>query len=52
LFAWRKLASQGALIATAADKEVVPASEYRARQSQVKELQRVLGKKTMESGIL
>ena len=40
LFAWRKLASQGALTATAAEEEVVPASEYRALQAQVKELQR------------
>lgn len=52
LFAWRKLASQGALTATAAEEEVVPASEYRALQSQVKELQRLLGKKTMEGEIL
>ncbi len=52
LFAWRKLASQGALTATAAEEEVVPASEYRALQAQVKELQRLLGKKTMESEIL
>lgn len=36
LFAWRKLASQGALTATAAEEEVVPASEYRALQNQVK----------------
>ncbi|MQX62307.1 IS3 family transposase [Sinorhizobium meliloti] len=52
LFAWRKLASQGALTATAAEEEVVPACEYRALQAQVKELQRLLGKKTMESEIL
>ncbi|KAB2704512.1 IS3 family transposase [Ochrobactrum sp. WV_118_8] len=52
LFAWRKLASQGALTATAAEEEVVPASEYRALQNQVKELQRLLGKKTMEGEIL
>lgn len=52
LFAWRRLASKGALTATAAEEEVVPASEYRALQSQVKELQRLLGKKTMESEIL
>ncbi len=52
LFAWRKLASQGALVATAAEEEVVPASEYRALQAQVKELQRLLGKKTMEGEIL
>jgi transposase len=47
LFVWRKLAAQGALTATASQEEVVPASEYRALQNQVKELQRLLGKKTM-----
>ena len=52
LFAWRKLASREALTATAAEEEVVPVSEYRALQGQVKELQRLLGKKTMESEIL
>ncbi|EEQ95234.1 transposase IS3/IS911 family protein [Brucella intermedia LMG 3301] len=52
LFAWRKLASQGALVATAAKEEVVLASGYRALQAQVKELQRVLGKKTMGGEIL
>ena len=49
---WYKLATQGALTATAAEEDVVPASEYRALQNQVKELQRLLGKKTMEGEIL
>ena len=52
LFTWRKLAAQGALVATAAEEDVVPASEYRALQNQVRELQRLLGKKTMEGEIL
>lgn len=52
LFHWRKLAAQGALTATAAEGEVVAASEYRALQNQVRELQRLLGKKTMETEIL
>lgn len=52
LFAWRKLAAQGALTATKAQEEVVAASEYRALQGQVRELQRLLGKKTMEAEIL
>ena len=52
LFTWCKLATQGALTATAAEEEVVPASEYRALQNHVKELQRLLGKKTMEGEIL
>lgn len=52
LFTWRKLAAQGALVATAAEEDVVPASEYRALQNQVRELQRLLGKKIMEGEIL
>jgi transposase len=52
LFTWRRLASQGALTATGAEEEVVPASDYRTLQSQVRELQRLLGKKTLESEIL
>jgi transposase len=32
--------------------QVVPASDYRALQSQVRELQRLLGKKTLEAEIL
>ena len=52
LFTWRRLAAQGALTATGAGEEVVPASEYRALQSQVRELQRLLGKKALEAEIL
>ena len=52
LFGWRKLAAQGALTATSAQEEVVAASAYRALQGQVRELQRLLGKKTMEAEIL
>jgi transposase len=52
LFHWRKLAAQGALTATASEGEVVAVSEYRTLQNQVRELQRLLGKKTMEAEIL
>jgi transposase len=52
LFTWRRLASQGALVATQSEETVVPASEYRSLQNQVRELQRLLGKKTMEAEIL
>jgi len=52
LFLWRRLASQGALTATQSEEPVVPASEYRSLQGQVRELQRLLGKKTMEAEIL
>ena len=52
LFTWRRLMAQGALTAASAGEEVVPASEYRALQAQVSELQRLLGRKTMEAEIL
>ncbi len=52
LFHWRKLAAQGALTAAGRGDEVVPASDYRALQNQVRELQRLLGKKTLEAEVL
>jgi transposase len=52
LFRWRRLMQDGALSAVRADEEVVPASEVRDLRSQVRELQRLLGKKTMEVEIL
>lgn len=52
LFTWRRLATHGALTAAAAGEEVVPASEYRALQEQIRELHRLLGKKTLETEIL
>lgn len=52
LFTWRRLAEQGALTATQAEEEVVPASAFRSQQEQIRELQRLLGRKTMEVEIL
>jgi transposase len=52
LFHWRKLATQGALTAAGRGEEVVPASDDRALQNQVRELQRLLGKKTLEAEVL
>jgi transposase len=52
VFKWRQLYAQGALSAVGAGEEVVSASEYRALQHQVRELQRLLGKKTLENEIL
>ena len=49
LFTWRRLVAQGALTADGSGEEVVPGSDYRALQSQVRELQRLLGKKTLEA---
>src|SRR5262249_50714836 len=53
LFTWRRLVVvEGALTAGGSGEQVVPASDYRALQSQVRELQRLLGKKTLEAEIL
>lgn len=52
LFSWRKLAQEGAFTAVRAGEEVVPLSELKALRFQVRELQRLLGKKTMEVEIL
>jgi len=51
LFSWRRLYAEGALSAVSAGEELVPASDYRALQHQ-RELQRLLGKKTLETEIL
>jgi transposase len=40
------------LTAAGSGEEVVPASEYRTLQNQVRELHRLLGKKTLEAEIL
>jgi transposase len=48
LFTWRRLAAQGSLTAAGSGEEVVPASDYRALQNQVRELHRLLGKKTQD----
>jgi transposase len=52
LFHWRKLFQDGSLSAVSAGEEVVPASELSDALKQIKELQRLLGKKTMENEIL
>jgi transposase len=52
LFSWRRLYAEGALSAVGAGEEVIPASDYRALQHQVRELQRLLGKKALENEIL
>jgi len=51
LLSWRRLYAEGALSVVSAGEELVPASDYRALQHQ-RELQRLLGKKTLETEIL
>ena len=52
LFNWRKLEREGALTAVSAGESVVPASDLAAARAQIAQLQRLLGKKTMENEIL
>lgn len=52
LFQWRKLEKAGALTAVGAGEQVVPAGELDAARRRIAELERLLGRKTMENEIL
>jgi transposase len=52
VFAWRKLYQDGSLSALSAGEQVVPASDLVGAIKQIRELQRLLGKKTTEVEIL
>jgi transposase len=52
LFDWRKPDRERALTAVRAGESVVPASELANARAQIAQLQRMLGKKTMENEIL
>jgi transposase len=52
IFHWRKLERIGALTAVGAGETVVPVAELDAARRQIRELQRLLGKKTLEVEIL
>jgi len=52
LFHWRRLEKDGALAAVGSGVSVVPATELEAARRQIRELQRLLGKKTLEAEIL
>ena len=52
VFGWRKLYQDGSLSAVSAGEQVVPASDLAEAMKQIRELQRLLGKKTMEVEIL
>lgn len=49
LFLWRKQYQEGSLTAVAAGEQLVSASELVFAMKQIKELQRLLGKKTMKN---
>jgi transposase len=52
VFRWRRLMSEGGQEAVRADEDVVAASEVRRLEERVRELERQLGRKTMEVEIL
>lgn len=52
LFKWRQLMSQGGRAAVRADEDVVAASKVRDLEHRVRELERLLGRKTLEVEVL
>jgi transposase len=52
LFRWRKLLADGGAAAVGSDEEVVGASEIRKLEVRIRELERQLGRKTLEVEIL
>ena len=52
VFRWRRLMSEGGREAVRADDEVVPAAEARRLEERVRDLERLLGRKTLELEIL
>lgn len=52
IFRWRRLVKEGGLKAVGADEGVVPASEVKALKAKIRELERLLGKKTVQVEIL
>ena len=49
---WKRLIEQGSEAAVAANGDVVPASKLREAEQRIRELERALGRKTMEVEIL
>jgi transposase len=52
VFGWRRRMSEGGKEAVRADDEVVASAEVRALEKRIRELERVLGRKTLEIEIL
>jgi len=52
LFRWRRLMSEGGTVAVNSSESVVGTSEVRRLEERVHELERLLGRKTMEVEIL
>ena len=52
LFSWRRRMAEGGKQAVQANEELVAASEVRELKKRIRDLERVLGKKTLENEIL
>ena len=52
LYRWRRLMNEGGVAAVGSDEQVVGSSEVRRLEERVRELERLLGRKTMEVEIL
>ena len=52
LYRWRRLMAEGGAAAVGSDESVVGSSEVRRLEERVRELERLLGRKTMEVEIL
>ncbi|KAB8040841.1 transposase [Silvanigrella paludirubra] len=52
LYVWRRLMKEGQMEAVEAEEKVVPISELKALQKKIHELERILGRKTLEVEIL
>ena len=52
VFKWRRLVEEGTMSSLGADEPVVPESEAKALKGRIRELERLLGRKTLENEIL
>lgn len=52
LFSWRKTMEMGGLIAVGSEDDVVPLSQAKELERQIKRLERALGRKTLENEVL
>ena len=52
LYVWRRLMKEGQLEAVESEEKVVPISELKTLQKKIHELERILGRKTLEVEIL
>ncbi len=52
LYRWRRLLSEGGAVAVDSDEPVIGNSEVKKLEDRVRELERILGRKTLENEIL